>query len=91
MRKIPLLILVIVAIFLIGFFYPKYAGGTCGFCPSTLPVVQRIEYNCIGFKYEYQPHCPDCGSQILCFGIVTGEKRCYTYINYSIPIEVPCT
>jgi DNA-binding transcriptional ArsR family regulator len=75
---------------ILGFFYPKYAGGTCGLCPPP-PAVQRIEYNCIGFKYEYQPHCPDCGSQMLCFGIVTGEKRCYTYINYSIPIEVPCT
>jgi hypothetical protein len=92
MNKILSLILVLIVILVgIYIFYPKDAGGTCGFCPSP-PAVQRIEYDCIGFKYEYNPKCPDCGIQIKCIGIVTGSKKCYTYLSgfNKPPTEVPC-
>jgi hypothetical protein len=82
-KKYVITLTLIVAVFLTGFFYPKYAGSTCGFCPPP-PAVQRIEYGCIGFKYEHLPECVDCGKQILCFGIVTGEKECYTYFNQTL-------
>jgi hypothetical protein len=83
---------IVIIIIIAYFLYPKEAGDTCGFCLGP-PAVQRIEYGCIGFKYEYQPPCIDCGRRILCFGIVTGEKKCYTYMNdfNSPPTEVPCT
>lgn len=76
----PLLIgaLIVLAI-LVYFFFPKDAGGTCGFCPGS-PNIDRTEYGCIGIKVDMEPggQCIDCGTNIVCFGIVTSEKKCYT-------------
>jgi len=85
--------IIVTLIILIVYFYPKEAGGTCGFCPSP-PAVQRIEYGCIGFKQDMRPEqgCMDCGIRIVCYGLVTGEKKCYTYMHdfNNPPTEVPC-
>ncbi len=93
-KKILIAIVVLIVMFLAGFFYPKDAGSTCGFCPPP-PTVQRTEYGCIGFKQDVEPDpgCMDCGINIVCYGIVTGEKKCYTYMNDfdSPPTEVSCT
>ena len=88
--KAKLLIILAVIIGLIAFFYPKNAGGTCGWCLGP-PSIERTEYACIGFKSEYQPNCMDCGRVILCYGIVTPEKKCYTYLQgfNGLPTEVP--
>jgi hypothetical protein len=87
-KKVLIALTIILGIFSIGFFYPKNAGGSAGFALPP-PAIQRIEYDCIGFKYEYKLDCADCGTQILCYGILTGGKRCYTYINNSLT-EVAC-
>jgi hypothetical protein len=85
MKKLLIGIVVIIAVVLIIFLYPKDAGNVCGFCPST--GIHRIEYGCIGLKYEYKPNCPDCGTEIKCMGIVTGQKKCYGTIE---EVELPC-
>ncbi len=74
---------------LIMFFFPKNAGSTCGFCPSL--GIYKNEYDCFGLKYSYQPkNCLDCGSRILCFGIVTGERKCYGNTVSQRDVEMPC-
>ena len=83
------LLIVFLILVLLLFFFPKKAGWTCGWCPPP-PAVYKVEYGCIGLKYEYQPPCIDCGKQILCFGIVTKEKKCYTKENNQFK-EVPCS
>lgn len=89
MKKILILILIILVLGLVYLFFPKNAGGTCGFCPGP-PQISRTEYSCIGIKYDMHPGpgCLDCGIDILCFGIVTSEKKCYTHIK-GTPVEVP--
>src|SRR3989338_11137647 len=95
MNKKYLLILiltlgVLLAIFLLAiFFFPKNAGGTCGFCPGPLSI-HRTEYGCIGIKLDINPGpgCMDCGTDIVCLGIVTSEKKCYTNIK-GTSVEVP--
>jgi hypothetical protein len=91
MKKNLLVGIVIVTIIaLVIFFYPKYAGETCGLCPVNVP--QKTEYGCIGLKYEYKQPCLDCGTEIKCMGIVTTEKKCYS-TDFNQPItwtEVPC-
>ncbi|MBU3904558.1 MAG: hypothetical protein KJ906_00200 [Nanoarchaeota archaeon] len=88
MNKLILILIIIILIPLIAFFYPKDAGGTCGFCPGP-PHIQRTEYGCIGFKFDYYPvGCLDCGTHIYCSGIVTSEKKCYTSIQGE-QVEVP--
>lgn len=75
---------------LIIFFYPKYAGEGCGFCP--VMGIHKIEYDCMGFKYAYQEKgCLDCGGNIFCFGVV-GERKCFgkLYPNSSEDVEIPC-
>jgi len=64
------------------FFFPKDAGSTCGFCPGP-PHIHRTEYGCIGIKIDVHPGsgCMDCGTKIVCFGIATSEKKCYTSIK----------
>lgn len=77
--------LVLAAVVLLGaiaFFYPKPAGGTCGFCPPA-PYPQREEYDCLGFKFDEVRNCPDCGIIVHCAGIPYGEKKCYTYPDSS--------
>lgn len=72
-----------------AFFFPKDAGNTDGFGPPP-PAISRTEYGCMGFKQTYQPtDCMDCGAAILCYGIVTSEKKCYTYIRGRGLVEVP--
>lgn len=90
MKKTVLVILAILVAVLVYFFFPKDGGSTCGFCPGP-PHIHRTEYGCIGFKYDYQPMCIDCGTQILCFGIVTSDKKCYTYLHglKEEAVEVP--
>jgi hypothetical protein len=91
MKKPLIIIIIIIAVALTIFLYPKDAGGTCGWCPAT--GVHKIEYNCIGFKYEYNPQCPDCGIEIKCIGIVTGQKKCYGIpegFNTTEEVEIPC-
>jgi hypothetical protein len=91
MKKILIGIVVVIAVTLVIFFYPKDAGGICGWCPST--GIHRTEYDCIGFKYEYKPQCPDCGIEIKCMGIVTGQKKYYGVPEGSETteeVEVPC-
>ena len=93
MRKgILIIILVIVTISLVAFFYPKNSGVTCGFC-QTHPAIHRAEYGCIGFKQDIPPSrgCMDCGTNIICYGIATSEKDCYTYMNdFKKLTAVPC-
>lgn len=82
--------IIVAAVLLISvaaFFFPKNAGNTDGF-GSPPPAISRTEYGCIGFKQTYQQtNCDDCGASILCYGIVTPEKKCYTYIRGLV--EVP--
>ncbi len=72
---------------LLAFFFPKSAGSTCGFCPG-FPSIQRTEYECIGFLSESPAYCLDCGMNIMCFGIVTSKKKCYTAVD-NRAVEVP--
>ena len=92
-KTVIIAIIAIVIIALVTFLYPKNAGSTCGFCPSP-PAIQRTEYGCIGFKQDLRPGpgCMDCGINIVCYGIVTAEKKCYTYMDgfEKPPTEVPC-
>ena len=93
MKNKRLIIIGIITIFLIIIFLPKNAGETCGFCPPP-PDIHRTEYGCIGFKQDVNPPfgCMDCGIRISCYGIVTSEKKCYTYPNgfNDTPTEVSC-
>jgi len=85
-------IIVITAIALVIFLYPKDAGGVCGYCNVT--GIHKIEYDCIGFKFDYRENCPDCGTQIKCIGIIAGNKQCYGVPEGSTSmqdIEMPCT
>jgi len=83
-----LILIVIIIVPMAIFLYPKNAGSTCGFCPGA-PSIVRTEYGCMGVKYDYYPTgCMDCGTSILCSGIVTSEKKCYTYAN-KVKVEVP--
>lgn len=94
MKKIFLVLIALAVIVLFWFLFVKSAGGNCGFCPSA-PAVQRIEYGCIGLKFDVEPAfgCLDCGTEIKCIGIVTNEKICYTYLNgfKNSPTQVACT
>src|SRR3989344_4448168 len=88
------IIIAIIIISLAIFFFPKSAGGVCGGeCPSP-PAVQRIEYDCIGIKKDAYPPpgCMDCGMRIVCYGIVTDDKKCFTYYDGSNnpPTEISC-
>ena len=89
MKKILIIVLIMLGLGLVYFFFPKDAGGTCGFCPEP-PFIHRTEYGCIGIKQDISPGlgCMDCGTNIVCFGIVTSKKKCYTYIK-GTPVEVP--
>jgi hypothetical protein len=91
MKKIFIGAVAVVVIVLAIFLYPKDAGDTCGLCP--VGGIHRTEYGCLGFKYQYQHGCLDCGLQIKCIGIVTGEKRCYGVpegANLNQDVEMPC-
>ena len=94
MKKTIIIAIVAVAVIaIVAFFYPKNAGGTCGFCQPP-PAVQRTEYGCLGFKQEIRPGlgCADCGIEIVCYGIVASGKKCYTYMDgfENLPTEVLC-
>lgn len=92
-KAVVFAIAAIITVALAAFFWPKDAGGTCGFCPSP-PAVQRIEHGCLGFKHDIlQSDCSDCGIKVQCYGIATNDKKCYTYLNGSnnTPTQVPCT
>ncbi|MBI3036836.1 hypothetical protein HYY73_03755 [Candidatus Woesearchaeota archaeon] len=92
-KTLAIAIAAIITVALAALFWPKDAGGTCGFCPSS-PAVQRIEHGCLGFKHDIEPsNCLDCGIKVQCYGIVTDDKTCYTYLNgfNNTPTEVPCT
>jgi len=88
MNKVIIIISIVIVLVLAYFFFPKDAGGTCGFCPGP-PNIHRTEYGCIGIRADIKsgPGCMDCGTNIVCFGIVTSEKKCYTYIKET-PVEV---
>src|SRR3989338_5287181 len=88
MNKRYFLILISALIVLsVIFFFPKNAGSTCGFCPG-FPSIHRTEYGCIGIKLDINPGCMDCGTRIVCLGIVTSNKKCYTNIKGTL-VEVP--
>ena len=89
MRKILVIIFVIIGLGLMYIFFPKDAGGTCGFCPGP-PNIHRTEYGCLGIKQDKKPGpgCMDCGINIVCYGIVTSEKKCFTYIKDK-SVEIP--
>jgi|GEM_PF-5559439 hypothetical protein len=89
-KKILIVILsIFILLIVIAFFYPKVGGYICGFCP----LLHRIEYGCIGFKQVIypkptSPSIVDRNIPIICYGIVTGEKKCYNYMNEEIPCEI---
>ena len=90
MKKIVLIGIVAIIILLSIFLYPKDAGSTCGLCPARS--YQKIEYGCLGFKYEYKQQCLGCGTEFKCMGIVT-QKKCYS-LNSEQPTswtEVSCS
>jgi len=93
MKKIYIAIIAIVVIVLFWLLFVKEVGGTCGFCPGP-PAVQRTEYGCIGLKFDIQPAfgCLDCGTKVMCIGIMTDEKTCYTYLGgfKNSPTQVAC-
>ena len=84
MKKIYLISIIVVAVAFAIFFFPKDAGGTCGFCyPGG---IHKWESGCIGVKWTIIPtDCADCGANIACFGIPMSDKVCY-----SGDVEVPC-
>ncbi len=89
MKKSTLILMIIIIVPLIIFFSPKDAGSTCGGWCQSSPHIQRTEYGCIGFKFDYYPTgCMDCGTKIYCSGIVTSDKKCYTSIHGE-QVEVP--
>ncbi|MBI2578970.1 MAG: hypothetical protein HYW26_04635 [Candidatus Aenigmarchaeota archaeon] len=76
--KYLLLIIGIIIIALIGFFFPRNIGGIlCGpVCPPH--GLHYYEQSCFGMKYRFiHTNCSDCGYSDICFGIPTGEKRCF--------------
>jgi len=82
-KKRTIIILIVSLIIILGatyFFIPKKAGNICGFCAGP-PYIVKTENSCIGFRYEKQPpkECNDCGVTLMCVGVVTPWKKCYTY------------
>ena len=80
------IIIVLILIALLVFFYPKDAGGgNCGMCMAGQ--YKWTEYNCAGFEYigpgffsemlGIGRYATDSPGQLLCYGIVYGEKTCY--------------
>ena len=93
MKKFFLALIVFVVIVLFWVLFVKDAGYTCGFCPGP-PAVQRTEFGCVGLKFDIEPAfgCMDCGIKVMCIGIVTDEKTCYTYLDgfKNKPTQISC-
>ena len=74
------------------FFLPKNAGGDCLSCPD-YPGVQRVAYECLGYRFNSNNQCEGCRENFLCVGVTLGNnKKCYSsptndFENWE---EVPC-
>ena len=82
-------ILITIGLGIMIFFIPKNASSVCQFCPE-YPAVQRIENECLGFKYRFNN---SFGTDTYCLGLLTRNRICYSSPNnnYKDWVEVPCT
>lgn len=67
-----IIFLILIALLVI-FLYPKDCGYDYGGLLPPNGSVERVECNCLGYKYVVQEECMDCSTRYQCIGLNIGN------------------